>query len=70
MKTPAVIIALIFIMPIGLFAQTALTGPDEPEMVVPEVILEVEDEAAEDVRAPFPRLVNFLFPNFPCPPPE
>ncbi|WP_020614333.1 hypothetical protein [Sediminispirochaeta bajacaliforniensis] len=70
MRTSAVIIILLLIMPIGLFAQTALTGPDEPEMVVPEVILEVEDEAAEDVRAPLPEASELPLPEFSLPSPQ
>lgn len=47
-----------------------LFGPEEPEIIAPELVLEIEDVGFEDIAAPLPPASQLPLPDFKLPSPE
>jgi hypothetical protein len=53
-----------------LMSQSPIDGPEEPEMLVPEVLLEIEDVREEQVTAPVPVERELPLPELSLPSPQ
>ncbi len=53
-----------------LHGQETISGPDEPEILAPELILEIEDVSSEEISAPLPPAAQLPLPEFKLPSPE
>jgi hypothetical protein len=66
----AFFLLLSFLIPLYLSAQAPPLEPEDPEMIVPEVILQIEDLTAEQVIAPLPVAGDLPLPEITLPSPE
>ncbi len=72
MKKSAILIPILIFgfFSVILPAQSISDGPEEPEMLVPEVLLEIEDVSEEEVAAPVPSERELPLPELSLPSPQ
>lgn len=69
MRQHVIAVLLVWALVLPLFGEEVLE-PEDPEILAPELVLEIEDLSSEDISAPLPGSDELPLPSFPLPQPE